>query len=290
MSRITAPPLDLSTALGHSRNRVRCVGIELEGGWDVLPRGVELVRDSSVVFTSNITPTELARLTRLYDGFQRGEFPIAGRNLLEQEYYTLVNKRDGHGISYVGEYPSVPLKVKGGEWKTWLRSSYPPHINHTCGMHVHMSFWGGDLIYQRLMEEDFSSTILRYIERWAAEFLPLDHHIWGRLRGESEYCQHLFHADQQVKLGRKRFEHHEAGHRYTIINYPYLQHKTIECRLLPMMADSETAVNLIQYLLDVVNAYIVVKYPAREVRKTSSHVIELPATDNGFEQTYAITV
>ncbi len=281
-----APPLDLSHMLGRTRNRISGLGIELEGGWDKLPKGVELQRDSSIHFpTPGMTAEQEDRLMFCYTELVNGR----GTSGMDNEYRTLVRMRDGgSGIPYVGEHPSPPLLVKKGEWKKWLRTHYPPHINHTCGMHVHMSFYS-DLVYQRLIEEDLSSTVLEYIKLWTISNLPADHHIWSRLNGQSEYCQHLFHGEQQVKLTRKRFEHHEPGHRYTVINYPYAQHKTVECRLLPMMPNHSMAEDAIQHLLDVVNAYIVVKYPPAKVRHEAI-VAEVPVSDIGFEESFYITL
>lgn len=44
-------PVDIST-VKKVRNRIKLVGIELEGGWNTLPRGIQLVQDTSVHVTA----------------------------------------------------------------------------------------------------------------------------------------------------------------------------------------------------------------------------------------------
>ena len=196
-----------------ARNRIHRIGIELEGGWDKLPKGVSgLVGDSSVQFEQLTRPP------------------------------------------FVGELPSPPLDMK--TWPSWLKDNYSQHVNTTCGMHVHMQPLTA-LTYQRLMDPRYPATIVVEFKKWAKrEGFAAEHHFWGRLAGQSRYCQHKFYADEQISKAEKGFNQEQFGHRYTVIHYAYRRFGTVECRLLPMMTDAAQAQRAIQELLDVTNAFL----------------------------------
>jgi hypothetical protein len=220
--------------MGHVRNRIRAVGIELEGGWHKLPPGIHQVEhDGSVRFGS-------ADITR-------------------------------HRLTQVGEIVSHPIEAKKEEprWtemEKWVAHNYPQAANGTCGMHVHFSF-RSHMNYQRLMVPELTEETVRLLTKWAeTEKLPQDHPLWSRLRGESEYCQRKFMAAEQSKQTRKNHARNGPGHRYTMWNYCYGQHSTIECRLLPMMETSDQAIRAIHYLINLVNAFLVVHLKREEPR------------------------
>src|SRR5690348_9266825 len=87
-------------------NRINLVGIELEGGWNRCP------------------DKKLGHFD--HDGSVRFEpFDKDGDRMPMPQYYT-------------GEYVSYPMPVD--QIASWLRTTYPEHVNDTCGLHVHMSF------------------------------------------------------------------------------------------------------------------------------------------------------
>jgi hypothetical protein len=165
---------------------------------------------------------------------------------------------------YRGEIPSPPLGIE--QWEAWVRKHYPQHSNASCGLHVHMSF-RSPLTYQRLMCQAYETALLGGISRWAAGLLPPGHHLWGRLHGENRYCRSAFLADQQARVRNK------SQSRYTIVNYCYQLHQTLEVRVLPMFQDLDTrdpismavtrhvpgvdlAVAAIQTLISATNAFL----------------------------------
>jgi len=213
------PPLDIDELLiRRPRNKISNIGIELEGGWETIPKGSRPVPDASV-FKDPVTNTQKA--------------PV--------------------GCGFVGEIPSHPLIPI--EAPTWLRKYYPKVIDKTCGLHVHMSFptfWH----YDQLMVPQYPPTVREYIRRWAKEEdLVEEHPLWERLSGKSEYCQFKFWPDEQFNAKRKDYDHFRKGCRYTDINYSGA-HKTIECRLLPMMANPEQAVRVVRRLIDITNCVL----------------------------------
>lgn len=220
----------------HRKGRIKCLGIELEGGWNTLPRGTTLVRDGSV--------------------HVRAE--------------------------HVGELPSPPLEV--GEWEKWVRKFYPSIVDASCGLHVHTSFLS-PFSYQRLLTPLYPATVVGYFKRWAKkEGLPLDHPIWPRLAGKSRYCQHTYHAEGQILSRGKDYDQERVGHRYTVINYCWGTHSTVECRLLPMMGDVDLAVRAINELMAITNAFLIAT-AKREVKVEA--IVEL---EGGVEEETMIHV
>lgn len=223
-------PIDLSKYLAEGRrvrNRIHRIGIELEGFWQALPKGVRLTRDGSLD-------------------------PFAAR---------LVQERKLTASPLVGELPSPPLSLSEKDdviyWRTWLQKHYASEVAPECGMHVHVSFIHA-FTYQRLMKSSFVSTTIKYMKEWATkQGFTADHPIWPRLEGKSRYCQHKFFPDAQAAIASKEFDQTREGHRYTVWNFCYTRNHTAECRLLPMFAKVEEAESAIDHLIAIINAFLV---------------------------------
>lgn len=229
---MSAKYLDISAHLHKCRNRVYRVGVELEGGWTRLPRGVSgLQHDGSVIFEDQIDPqTGINR-------FKKGELPSP---------------------PLIPDGPGNDSKLT---LEKWMRSHYPDRVNATCGMHVHQSF-SNAFQYQSLMREDYMWTVLEFVKRWtdkavALNKLPNDHCLFDRLAGKSEYCQHQFFADGQAQRTRKDHDRQGKDHRYTVIHYAFSRIGTVECRLLPMMPTVDIALESIRELLAITSAFMV---------------------------------
>jgi len=162
-------------------------------------------------------------------------------------------------VVHIGELVSAPIKT-GKNYEgvfEWVRKFYPYEVNHTCGLHVHMSFQTASN-YMQLIRPEYPATIIASIEAWAIRMgLRKDHPLWPRLQGKSEYCQHTFHGEEQLKNNGKDYDKTRSGHRYTVINYAYNRTGTVECRLLPMMDTLDQGLSAIQEVLDVTNAFLV---------------------------------
>lgn len=227
--------LEIDTHFGKARNRIHRVGIELEGGWSTIPRGMNLTHDGSVRFRD-----------------------IDVASLLVP-------------IRHAGELPSPPLEVV--QYPAWMKVYYPAAVNETCGMHVHLSFKSA-FTYQQLMAPSYPATILAYITKWARrEGLEENHPLWPRLKGESVYCQHIFSADEQASTQVKGHDQHAPGHRYTVINYCWSRYSTLECRLLPMMKTVEQGISAVQEIINITNAYLVAA-AKREKRVSIKHIVD----------------
>lgn len=166
---------------------------------------------------------------------------------------SVFNGRLPPGANHLGELligPVVPAAV--GEL---IKLNHPPKINHTCGMHVHVSFeslWH----YHLLMVPEYPATMLHYLGLWAKrEGLKDSHCIWGRLRGESRFCRNEFYPDLQARKKQKDHDQNAPGNRYTSIHYCG-RYNTIECRVLPMMPSSTKAVSAVMEVIHITNACV----------------------------------
>ncbi len=220
----TVEPLNLDSLLGRCKNRIALVGIEMEGGWVKVPPRTRVERDGSVF--KNPSSKTLSSLEKL-------------------------------NVSAIGEIVSEPMSPIG--IPAWVKKNYPAFTDHTCGLHMHMSF-KDNWHYQQLMIPEFQQTVLLYLKTWAIENeLDGDHPIHERLSGENEYCNQMFWPDDQLRTGiRKDYDHHRRGNRYSAIAYRRKNSiYTIECRVLPMMATPELAVSALKQVLRITNAFLV---------------------------------
>jgi hypothetical protein len=245
------------------KNRIKFVGIELEGGWTKYPPGEEV-------------------------NFH-GDASVKGLGSAD------VN---GNPIKS-GEIVSPPMEPAAmGKWVTrW----YPQALNATCGLHIHMSFHQ-IRHYKRLMVSEYQDTMIEYLKRWAEaegtfphekpcelvhnpfDYVPCSkcgglrqvpgHHIWDRLAGKNKNCNLKFWPDKQVQMSRHgdqsspdRF--YRDGSRYTVINYCFgiENRQTLEVRVLPMMEKPEQAVRALKHVVRITNAVLyVLRNDARQDR------------------------
>lgn len=215
-------PLAISEYLGKVKNRIKLLGIELEGGWchGKFPRDENFEKDASVFHDR--TPVQRLRVKELK-------------------------------ISHIGELPSK--KMMPAALSVWMKRCYPHMVDETCGLHLHMSFYS-KIHYSLLMIPEFQKTVIVYMKDWAVEEkLPPNHPIWDRINGANEYCNHEFHADLQVCENKKDYDHFRKGNRYTAI--AYRGGKTIECRLLPMFETVDQSIRALKKVIDITNASLV---------------------------------
>ena len=237
------------------RNRISKIGVELEGGWDKDP-GILIAADGSVQFPSPISDDGLPAL---------GSYG--------QKMAALM----------VGEIRSNPMDLS--EISAFILKVYPQLVNETCGLHVHMSLIR-KYFYQRLMDPSYQDTVFETVSAWAKEKkFSKSHPIWKRLSGSHTTCMRQFLADAQVRVAKKKYDHNVPYSRYTAINYPWLQHKTVECRLLPMFEDAPDAVEGVLLVVDTTN-----KFLAKQRDKEPKHLIRLPITNDLFVRHYDINI
>lgn len=233
------------------KKRIYRVGIELEGGWNKAPEGCKIDHDGSVIIQIPATCLE--------DIYSPAQVKSANTNGLFLEW-------KGHFKNILtGEIPSMVLAP--GDFPTWMTKYYPNYVNDTCGLHVHMSFTSA-MHYQKLMTPVYTQKIIEHITKWAkAEGLPKSHPIWSRLSGKSRFCQNKFYGDEQVRKTGKDYNREAHGNRYTMVNYCFNLHNTLEVRLLPMFEGSEQAIRAVHAILDITNACLASSVMGRERKR-----------------------
>lgn len=220
------------------KKRIYRVGIELEGGWNKAPEGCKIDHDGSVQIQIPATCLE-----DLYTTAQIAAAKKMGTNLEWKGLYKNI---------LTGEIPSMVLAPS--DFPAWMTKYYPNYVNNTCGLHVHMSF-AHALHYQKLMTPAYTQKIIEHITKWAKEEgLPKSHPIWDRVAGKSRYCQNKFFGDEQARKAGKDYNREANGNRYTMVNYCFLLHNTLEVRLLPMFEGVDQAIRAVNAILDITNA------------------------------------
>jgi hypothetical protein len=231
-------------------NRIQYVGIELEGGWDAPVKGEEIIGDGSVRFDEPRARIDLR----------------TGRPLPADPNVPPARPPIQYGKGeIVSPAPPRGALLTTETFADWVRKCYPQHVNGTCGLHVHMSFFN-KLNYSRLIVPDYTERMVDALREFATkERLPEDHMLWKRLDPNhawtKEHCAHIFLGDKQVLVRKKDYSSRGTEYsRYTFINYCDAQHSTIECRGLPMFGgqpttrdDVELAIRAIGVILDTTN-------------------------------------
>jgi len=150
----------------------------------------------------------------------------------------------------------IPLKpfVRISALKDWIKTYYPVAINRTCGFHIHTSF-KSIKYYNNLMEEEFYDFFISKMEEFgeiikrneSKEYYNL---FVSRLRGKNRFARKVFIPEEQCKKRKGNY------FRYTHLNFSYVDHNTIECRLFPMFENVETAFEAVDTLADIYTKYL----------------------------------
>jgi hypothetical protein len=146
-------------------NRIKLVGVELEGGWTDRPPS-PMIGDGSI---------------RLVRGNQAA---------------------DGRVINHVGEIPSPPF-ASPAELFAWMRDNYPQHTDRSCGMHVHLSFKSNNS-YVRIMDKAFFDHVRAALIDWGRGPGGITYdQFFSRLEGGNSYCRTEYRPMEQVKHKEK---------------------------------------------------------------------------------------
>lgn len=173
-----------------------------------------------------------------------------------------------HSSASPYEFQTVPGTVSKAIEQ--LVAMYPDEADRSCGMHVHVSF-------ESLMDVTLLCTpaFFSYFKaRWTAWGDKMN--IWGkgengedprgefwkRLEGDNDYCQ-VNHNTPNGNITRMD--------RYHQLNFSaWSEHKTIECRLLPMFRKASLAVAAVKELVDIFEDFLA---------NTEAHGLVSPAED-----------
>jgi hypothetical protein len=156
----------------------------------------------------------------------------------------------------------TPPGLRGWEFQTkpdtapsavfQLHSLYPDWTNPSCGMHVHISFKESarEADMSLISGDAFYAFFRSKWEEWGLRMgIPNKHQFWKRLRGENNYCMVNRESDSNG------FDN--PRDRYCQLNFcSWNEHRTIECRLLPMFRDSKLAVAAVYYLCEIFEEWL----------------------------------
>lgn len=209
---IATDPLPEYTGI-PDRTVIAKIGVELEGGWNAYSDHIK--SDGSVSGVKN--PGEIA-----FPPFHPDEFPwIEPVNLPGFQ-----NIRSGT----MGSFTSM----------------YPDHVNHTCGMHVHVSFPSTGM-YAAFVDVRFQPWLVRGLHQWGLKGHIKSKAFYSRLQGGQSYCRDIYAPESQLSGG--------GGQRYSIVNYCYPRYKTMEIRVLPMFKDVRFSIKAIKALVKLINIW-----------------------------------
>ena len=223
---------------------IKFCGIETEGFFFDIKgsQGMEAIRDVSITHDGSVK--------------HDGKFP---KKLWE------LCKADGRYSSpaqamHVGEVVSQPFDNLE-KAKAWMLKYYPAQTNAKCGLHFHISL-NDPSYYSCLMEKEFYLYLKESLAKFADEE-KLNRIFRERFNGTTEwakkYCRDEFIPLKQAFVTQKNYN--DPGRcRYTLLNFCFSQHETMEIRVFTAHMPSKRAVNCLQWYVDVVTSFLEQNY------------------------------
>lgn len=153
------------------------------------------------------------------------------------------------------EFQTVPGTLR--EALSQLISFYPDETNDSCGMHVHVSFnvsTDASLLATQQFFDYFRARWIAWGER---------EHVWGRgspddtNTARGTFWQRLFGHNDYCRVNRSTERNILSMDRYHQLNFSaWNEHRTVECRLLPMFKSARLGVSAVQELLAIFEDYL----------------------------------
>lgn len=147
------------------------------------------------------------------------------------------------------------------DFEKWITDNWPTEVTERCAFHVHFSLKNINL-YSQCIDEKFYQNFVGAMNQLVKDKSIINPQFIKRLRGENKYCKNRFDPDSQLHVIGK------GEHRYTLLNYSWAYHKTIECRLFPTFEWPQTAVTAVKALVNCVEGYFDKNPPIDPVIKT----------------------
>ena len=202
--------------------KIKQIGIELEGQWDTPPE-CRTTYDSSVMDCQ------------------------CGGQCGDCEYDT---EDCSNYCDWQGEAISKPYFQPVNLFK-FLRRNFPVHSDSSCGMHVHVSL-KEELDYTHLTSPTFNTYFLKRMDELVNMLEGTDkYRLRDRLDGYNRTCRRTFRPSEQIRQGGKYYPA-----RYSMLNFCYGIHGTVECRVLPMFRNHNNAKLAILEFIDTVETYL----------------------------------
>ena len=156
-------------------------------------------------------------------------------------------------ITFGGEF--------GLEWHEWTKRFYPQEHNSDCGAHFHVSF-DNIQAFEFLCTKEFFDHFQRELYRWGVRANIKNADFWSRLNGDNTMCRTTFRGISQLYTTNDSY----PDCRYSILNFQYNKHGTLEFRILPVFDKAELYIKAVQVCMDITQKYL---------DKMANHPIEI---------------
>ena len=133
----------------------------------------------------------------------------------------------------------------------WTKRYYPEEHNYDCGGHFHVSF-DNIQAFEFLCTVDFFEHFQRELYRWGVRAHIKNKDFWDRLRGDNSMCKTTFRGVEQLYTVNDNY----PDCRYSILNFQYNKHGTLEFRILPMFDDPKLYIKAVQVCMDITQKYL----------------------------------
>ncbi len=224
------------------------IGIELEGGWYDMPSNEHERLDPLNSYSwHNDSTTESLEMGSCGDCEDCNEGD---------------SENCCNGEGQAGEIVSYPMGIKQIEvnyidgvetirWHDWIKRYYPQEHNSDCGAHFHISF-DNIQAFEFLCTKDFFDHFKRELYRWGVRANIKNSDFWDRLGGHNSMCQTTFRGIQQLYTENDSY----PDCRYSILNFQYHKHGTLEFRILPVFQEPKLYIKAVQVCMDITQKYL----------------------------------
>jgi len=158
----------------------------------------------------------------------------------------------GGGDLINGEVVSAPIKPS--QVYEYIMDNYPTEVNSSCGCHKHMSFHN-NRDYCVALSPELTAHIIKRSFEWGLRLNIKNRSFWDRVNdnrsGGGTWCKNEYHAYEQLTAREK---YHTD--RYTVVNYCYPLHGTLEVRLPPMFKNPELTAKFHNFITGVVCEFV----------------------------------
>jgi hypothetical protein len=170
-----------------------------------------------------------------------------------------------HSFAAPYEFQTVPGTL--AKSLEQLLALYPDEADASCGMHVHVSFDAATDVTLLCTPAFFDF----FRARWTAWGDRMN--IWGKENNRGEFWRRLNGGNDYCRVNTITPTNIQRMDRYHQLNFSaYSEHKTVECRLLPMFRTQSLAVAAVVELVEIIedflanaNDIIGARMPAEEV-------------------------
>lgn len=167
----------------------------------------------------------------------------------------------------------LEIQTKAGtvvEQLRQLAQFYPDETDKTCGMHIHVSFLDNGSVSSICSPEFYAYFLARWRVWGETSGLAPQSEFFCRLNGENDFCEQNTESD---------FLNPYNADRYRQLNFKaWDEHKTVECRMLPMFKEARLAYSALVELVSIYEDWLGTVCP------DTLHTTEVVQNDPGSDE------